>query len=66
MATKKAEDAGALPVTVTYRDKCYSQRTLHTDSMRTLWVKGARVEVKSDDVEALAFLDQHAEFERLE
>ncbi|MEE1883348.1 hypothetical protein V0R55_24600 [Pseudomonas soli] len=66
MATKKAEGADAAPVTITYLDKCYSQRTVHTGSMRTLRVVGARVEVKSDDEEALAFLDQHAEFERLE
>lgn len=66
MATKKPEDAAGSPASVTYRDKRYAQRSVFTDSMRSLQVLRGRIEVKADDAEALAYLDQHADFERLE
>lgn len=62
MATKKADDAAA----VIYRDKLFAQRQVFTDSMRPLQVLKGRVEVKPDDAEALALLDQRADFERME
>lgn len=66
MSTKKADDVARAPVPAIYRDKRYSKRQVFTESLRALQVSQGRVEVAAGDDEALACLDQHADFERVE
>lgn len=48
---------------VTYRDKVYTSRTLIMPEGRTLAVARGRVTVTKADTQAVAFLDQLADFE---
>lgn len=66
MASNKTDDAPASPALVVYRDKRYAKRVLYTASMRALQVAHGRIEVKGGDTEAVAYLDKHADFERME
>ncbi|MCY1452202.1 hypothetical protein D9M71_691070 [compost metagenome] len=54
-----------LAALVSYRDKAFTSRTLVIPGGRLLQVSAGRVQVKALDAQALAFLDAHADLERL-
>lgn len=70
-ATDAAADAGdpaAVPG-VTFADSTYTSRSLFLlvgDDLRELKVLAGRVTVQADDAEVLAFLDGHADLQRLD
>lgn len=72
MATKKTDTAVESPVSavtvtaVTYRDTVYSARTVVLPDERTFPVVRGEVQVPADDAAALAWLDQHADYQRLQ
>lgn len=78
MATKKtaagdtepaATDVPAVPASVTFTDTVFTSRSLFLqqgDTLRRFDVAGQRVTVPADDTEALAFLDGHADLQRLD
>lgn len=65
MATKKTTDAApSASAVMTYRDKLYTSRVLFLGA-RELRVAGRKLQIEEGDAEALAYLDAHADFERL-
>ena len=68
MSTKKPSAPGA-PTDVSYTDNQYASRSLFLASgegLREFKVVGHRVTVQDDDAEALEYLANHAELQRLE
>lgn len=78
MATKKtavgdtepaATDVPAVPASVAFTDTVFTSRSLFLQQgevLRRFDVAGQRVTVPADDAEALAFLDGHADLQRLD
>lgn len=78
MATKKtaagdtepaSTDVPAVPASVTFTDTVFASRSLFLqqgDTLRRFDVTGQRVTVPAEDTEALAFLDGHADLQRLD
>ena len=66
MAIKKETAAIGPPATVIYCDKVNASRTLFMPGGRELKVIRARIEVESEDAEAVAYLDARKDFQRLE
>ncbi|MCM8910902.1 hypothetical protein LJD21_01785 [Pseudomonas inefficax] len=65
MATKKPTDAEPRsPASVTYRDTVFTSRVLIVGE-RQLNVAAGLLQVDEADAEALAYLEAHADFERL-
>ena len=68
MSTKKPAAPGA-PADVSFTDNLYASRSLFLASgegLREFKVVGHRVTVQDDDAEALEYLANHAELQRLE
>lgn len=58
-----------VPVDVTFTDSVYTSRSLFVacrEGLRELKVADHRVTVKDDDAEALAFLGNHSDLQRLD
>lgn len=66
MSVKKASAAPGAPAVVTYADKVFTSRTLFLPDGRSLVVVRGGVSAPADDAEALAYLEQHPEFEKLQ
>lgn len=66
MSAKKVTAAPGALAAVTYADKVFTSRTLFLPAGRPLVVVRGGVSVPGDDAEALAYLEQHPEFEKLQ
>lgn len=66
MSAKKATAAPGATTEITYADKVFTSRTLFLSGDRPLVVVRGGVSVAADDAEALAYLEQHPEFEKLQ
>ena len=61
-------DVPAAPAAVTFKDAAYTSRSLFLDAggqLREFKVVGQLVSVPEDDTEALAFLGNHSDLQRL-
>ncbi|WP_372822193.1 hypothetical protein ACCE15_05245 [Pseudomonas parafulva] len=65
MANKKPDDPLITPAVASFRDTRFTSRQIFTTDLRPLLVVAGRVEVPTVDVEAIACLERHSDFERV-
>ncbi|WP_054925461.1 hypothetical protein [Pseudomonas sp. NBRC 111142] len=66
MANKKPDDPLTTPAVASFRDTRFTSRQIFTTGLRSLSVVAGRVEVPTLDAEAIACLERHPDFERVE
>ncbi|AXA25908.1 hypothetical protein [Pseudomonas putida] len=66
MANKKPDNPLSPPAVAAFRDTRFTSRQVFTTGMRPLPVAAGRVEVPTTDAEAIACLERHPDFERVE
>lgn len=66
MANRKPDEPQHSMAVAAFRDTRFTSRQILTLDLRPLLVVAGRVEVPMSDADAIACLDQHPDFERLE
>lgn len=66
MANKKPDNPLNQSAVATFRDTRFTSRQIFTTDLRPFPVAAGRVEVPTMDAEAIACLERHPDFERVE
>ncbi|MDO7900624.1 hypothetical protein ACE1YR_00755 [Pseudomonas sp. K1(2024)] len=66
MSNKKPDEPSQPLAVVTFRDLQYTSRQIFTADLRPLSVRAGLIDVPTSDAEAVACLEQHPDFARLE
>lgn len=66
MANKKPDEPQHSMAVAAFRDTRFTSRQIFTADLRPLLVAVGRIEVSTSDTDAVACLERHPDFERLE
>ncbi|MBJ9975276.1 hypothetical protein IAE35_05310 [Pseudomonas sp. S75] len=66
MANKQSDDPHQPVAVAAFRDTRFTSRQIFTADLRPLLVAVGRIEVSTSDTDAIACLERHPDFERLE